>query len=337
MLQASDPKIVIVTRQTRMQAIRAKFNTRGMAQFAMQQNRQIELNRPGATQMADSNPGAVFEELDLEDQAYGSAVQQVRDELDLKDLGLHVQTIDRDFVPSFVFGPNDIVVTLGQDGLVANTAKYAVGLPIVAVNPDPARIDGILLPFKVPQARAAVRSVIQSRAKYREVTLAEVELTDGQRLLAFNDLFIGMRTHTSARYRIQYGSQSEQQSSSGVLVSTGAGSTGWLSSVFNMAAGVVKAFGGGGEKSLSPSQFPWEDPRLVYAVREPFASRTSGAELVAGTVDPGHELLIESLMSGNGVVFSDGIEADFLEFNSGATARIRTAQKKARLIVPGIG
>ena len=39
------------------------------------------------------------------------------------------------------------VVTLGQDGLVANTAKYVGAQPIVAVNPEPGRFDGILLPF----------------------------------------------------------------------------------------------------------------------------------------------------------------------------------------------
>src|SRR5213078_2433217 len=102
---------------------------------------------------------------------------------DFDDFDLPVQTVDRDFLPNFLFGPRDVVVTVGQDGLVANTAKYAVGLPIVAVNPDPRRIDGILLPFHVAQARAAVRSVLQGNAHYREVTLAEASLDDGQKLL----------------------------------------------------------------------------------------------------------------------------------------------------------
>ena len=65
-------------------------------------------------------------------------------------------------------------------------------------------------------------------------------MIDGQRLLAFNDLFIGARTHVSARYRVEYAGKQEQQSSSGLLVSTGAGSTGWLSSVMNMPSAVAK-------------------------------------------------------------------------------------------------
>src|SRR5437016_3502874 len=200
------------------------------------------------------------------------------------------------------------------------TAKYALNLPIVAVNPDPLRIDGILLPFKVDGARNAVRRVLEAKANYRAVTLAEAILPAGQRMLAFNELFIGAASHVSARYRIKLGTRSEPQSSSGVLVSTGAGSTGWLSSVFNMAAGLAqisgeKQRGGGG--GVPPVRLKWEDSRLAFVVREPFVSKHSGASIVAGMIEPRQELILESLMPADGVIFSDGIEADFLQFNSG--------------------
>ena len=333
MLQLADPKIVVVTRQTRLQALKAKFSTRGMAKFAMVRSREIERVFAAAPLPPEKELAAEFDDIESEDSRYRSAVEQMRDELDLKNLGLKVQTIDREFIPNFVFGPRDIVVTLGQDGLVANTAKYAVGLPIVAVNPDPKRIDGILLPFQVSEARAAVRAVIAGRAKRREVALAEVRLTDGQRMLAFNDFFIGMRSHVSARYRIRDGKRAEDQSSSGVLISTGAGSTGWLSSIFNMVNGVDRALKRD-EIINKPPRIEWEDARLFYVVREPFASKTSGASIVAGTIEPNTELVIESMMASGGAVFSDGIESDYLEFNSGTTARIHTADKRAQLVVP---
>jgi hypothetical protein len=149
-------------------------------------------------------------------------------------------------------------------------------------------------------------------------------------LLAFNDFFIGARTHVSARYRIRAGELSEAHSSSGVLVSTGAGSTGWISSVFNMAAGVT-AFSGGSPGSAFG--MPWEDPRLLFAVREPFVSRQSAASIVAGWIEAGEELMIESLMPAGGVIFSDGVESDFLRFEAGATARVRAAEQRAQLVV----
>src|SRR5205085_10398113 len=137
------------------------------------------------------------------------------------------------------------------------------------------------------------------------------ELEDGQRLLAFNDLFIGARTHVSARYKIGFRGAMEPHSSSGVLVSTGAGSTGWLSSVFAMA-GAVAGFSGG--KAGTAVTLAWEDPRLVFVVREPYVSRHSRAGIAAGMIEAGGELILESQMPSGGVIFSDGVEADALDF-----------------------
>jgi hypothetical protein len=124
----------------------------------------------------------------------------------------------------------------------------------------------------------------------------------------------------------------EAQSSSGILISTGAGSTGWMSSVFNMATGVTSFAGGQGGR---PIQFAWEDPRLLYAVREPFISRHSAASIVVGWIDDGQEVLVESLMASGGVIFSDGIEQDYLEFNAGAVGLVRRASQRAMLVVQG--
>jgi NAD kinase len=332
-----DQKIVIVTRPTQLAALQRKFNTRAQAKFQIVTAKRRKLAKELSTASAaklDALAEHEFDEVDQAAQQYDASVQQLRRDLAFADMDLPVQTVDRDFLPNFVFGPRDVVVTVGQDGLVANTAKYAVGLPIVAVNPDPQRIDGVLLPFRTDQARAAVRSVLHGNAAYREVTLAEALLADGQRLLAFNELFIGNRTHVSARYRLSVGGRSEPQSSSGVLVCTGAGSTGWLSSVFNMAAGVAAMLGRATATAQPPPvRMGWEDPRLVYVVREPFASKQSRADLVAGMIDPGQEVAVESDMPANGVIFSDGVESDYLEFNAGASARIRSAPGKARLVV----
>lgn len=301
-------KLIIVIRKTRLQALVERFNTRSQAKFYIE------------------HAGGNFNDYEREDDAYRSSLEVLRRTLDFE---MPQQLVDRIFVPTFQFQPEDLIVTLGQDGLVANTAKYVGTQPIVAVNPEPERFDGILLPFLPNQARESVLKVIEGKARIHEVTLAEIKLQDGQHLLAFNDLFIGARSHVSALYRINHGTRSEIQSSSGVLVSTGAGSTGWLSSVFNMASGVANFCGGA---AVTPIRMPWEDRRLVYVVREPFASRHSQAKLVAGMLEAGQDLVLESLMPSGGAIFSDGMETDFLEFNSGAVATVRTAEQRARLV-----
>ena len=301
-------KVVIITRKTRLEELIERFNSRGQAKFYIEHS------------------GGDFGEYQLEHDAYRRSLDELRRSL---DLGLKLQVVDRGLVPTFLFAPQDVIVTAGQDGLVANTAKYVGVQPIIAVNPDPERFDGILLDFSPDQARSALRDVLGGSAHFREVTLAEAALADGQKLLAFNDLFIGARTHVSARYRISLGGREEPQSSSGVLVSTGAGSTGWLSSVFNMAAAVARFSGGEPPRAL---RLAWEDPRLVFVVREPFASRHSRISIATGALEQGQELVLESLMPQGGVIFSDGVETDFLEFNSGARAGIRAAEQRARLV-----
>jgi len=302
-------KLVVVTRKTRLQELIERFNTRGQAKFYLEHS------------------GGDFAEYESEHDTYQRAADVVRRAL---DVGLPRQDLDRSLVSTYRFAAGDVVVVLGQDGLVANVAKYAGAQPIIGVNPDPARYDGILLPWQPPETRRAVTAVLAGAAVARAVTLAEVTLNDGQRLLAFNDLFIGARTHVSARYRIRAGGAVEAQSSSGVLVSTGAGSTGWISSVFNMAAGVTAFVGGEGRHGV---QLDWEDPRLLFAVREPFISRHSTAAIVAGYVPPGDELVLESLLPTGGVIFSDGIESDFLHFSAGVTARVRASPQHAMLVV----
>jgi hypothetical protein len=191
--------------------------------------------------------------------------------------------------------------------------------------------DGVLLPYNSDNFSWAIDLVLSGKYNYKEVTMAEAKLDDGQRLLAFNDFFVGPLTHVSARYQISFNDVSENHSSSGIIISTGAGSTGWLSSVFNMAKGISHVFAG--SEIQASQQMPWDTDRLMFVVREPFVSKTSQAKLAAGYIQHGQELTIESFMPNNGIIFSDGIESDFLRFNSGAIVSVGIAKERAKLVV----
>ncbi|MBI3039075.1 hypothetical protein HYY75_08520 [bacterium] len=169
----------------------------------------------------------------------------------------------------------------------------------------------------------------------KPVSMAKVQLNDGQTLFAVNDFFIGARTHVSAKYKIQFGSKTEDHISSGVIVSTGAGSTGWLRSVITGAYRIVQ----NSSKKTKPPEgaycLDWSSEQLFFAVREPFISVTSKANVVFGEFGPPEALTLTSFMPENGVIFSDGIESDYLNFNSGTTASISLAERKANLIHRG--
>lgn len=306
-------KIVVVTRKTGLEELLERFVTREQARFYLEHS------------------GVPFEPYEEEQRVHDEALARLKAALP----GGRSQFLERSFLPTFAFGERDLVVTLGPDGMVVNVAKYLSGAqPILAFNPNPSTVDGILIPFQVGEAGAVIRAVLHGDYRVREVTMARATLGDGQRLLAFNDLFIGRRTHVSARYHLTHGRRSEDQSSSGIIVSTGAGSTGWLSSVLNGAAGVVEPFSGA--KAVAPVRegyrFAWDAPRLCFSVREPFVSKASAAGIVWGNVRAGEKLEVVSQMPRDGVIFSDGVEADYLAFDSGAVASISVADRKAKLV-----
>jgi hypothetical protein len=241
------------------------------------------------------------------------------------------QVIERNFLPNFVFGASDIVVALGQDGLVANTMKYLDGKPLIGVNPDPLRFDGVLLPFEPGGVASIIEDVVNDHRSAKAVTMAEAMLSDGQRLLGVNDLFIGPKSHTSARYEIELGKQREIQSSSGIIVSTGLGSSAWMRSIVTGAIAIAGAYGKLLVETYRP--WPWDAEYLQLAVREPFPSLTSSTELVYGQVTQQTKLILRSLMPEGGVIFSDGIETDYLAFSSGTIAKIGVAKSRGTLIV----
>lgn len=298
---------IIVRNKTRLESLIERFNTKAQAKFYIE------------------SLGGDFDDYVLEHDIFYQSLNSVQAQLSTV---IKHKTIDRAFIPSYIFSNKNVIVVIGQDGLVANTAKYSKGLPIIAINPDKKRYDGVLLPFDSTDFIIAVEQVAGSRFDSRTVRFAEAKLNDGQRLLAFNDLFIGAASHVSARYKISFNNKTEEHSSSGLIVSTPAGSTGWLSSIFNMAYGVAGMF----EKNLKPKRPKLKENELLFAVREPFQSIRSQTSISSGIIDTSRLLTIESYMPTGGVIFSDGIESDFLKFNSGSVVTVGIAEETATLV-----
>jgi hypothetical protein len=120
------------------------------------------------------------------------------------------------------------------------------------------------------------------------------------------------------------GERQERQSSSGILVGTGTGSTGWCLSVARQR--------GLEERLPAP-----EERRLVWFVREPWPSCATGTDLTFGELTEGQELVVTSELGEHGVIFADGIETDWLEFLDGQTVRIGIAPSGLLLVMPASG
>ncbi len=305
-MKNNQQRVVIITRKSRLEELLYRFNTISQSKFYIE------------------HLGGDFSDYEDEHKQYQSVVLEAVKIL--SSIG-KVHRVDRAFLPNYIFGKDDIVVAIGQDGLVANTIKYLDKQKLIGVNPDSSRWDGVLLPYNIDNLSYIVEDAINKTCHIQHVTLAKATLNTGEEIYGVNDIFIGPKTHQSLRYSISIGDRYENQSSSGIIISTGLGSTGWFTSLM-VGANMIAS-----QSREDDYSFEWDSQFLYFTVREPFPSQYSQTNILFDKITNETPLIITSLMPENGVIFSDGIEKDFISFNSGTTATITIANKQGCLVV----
>lgn len=291
------PRIVFVTRESDYELVVARHATRQQARFYLESRGQrIE---------ALERHHARFEE------TLRAARAAVPD--DWRQALIRRADFDR-----FLFAPEDVVVAVGQDGLVANVAKYLDGQPVLGVNPAPDLYDGVLVRMEPGELPTVLPAAAAGAAAVERRTMVDARLDTGESLLALNEIFVGHRSHQSARYRIETKRDAEDQSSSGLIVASGTGATGWARSIMEATNHKL---------TLAP-----EERAVAYFVREPFPSVATGTALRAGKLESG-ALAVTSRMSEGGIIFADGIEQDFLTFDWGRTVELGVSDRTLNLVV----
>ncbi|WP_295693457.1 hypothetical protein [uncultured Maricaulis sp.] len=293
------PRAVLVTRQTDLDLLIGRHGTLGQVEFFLRSH--------------DREMEPLMGQADAQKRALLTVQRSIPQDWRYIE-------IDRSDLSRFLFAEGDIVIAIGQDGLIANLAKYAHGKPVVGVNPAPDQIAGLLVAHRADQLRSLLPRVADGAAAVQHRTMVEASLSDGQRLLALNEIFVGHRSHQSARYTLTHAGSIERQSSSGVIIATGTGSTGWARSIIELS---------GARVSIDPS-----DTKLAFFPREPWPSPTTGNSLKYGLIKPGEALSLTSEMNESGVVFADGIEDDRLAFDRGLSVSIKRAHETLQLIQP---
>ena len=290
---STTPRVVVVHRHTELDELLARHGTRGQAAFFLR-SRGRSLDEVAARHEAVQTALAIV----------GSAIP----------VDWRRATVERADLDRFLFAPEDIVAVVGQDGLVANVAKYLDRQPVIGVDPDPGRNAGVLVRHSPAEFAVALRNVetVEQRA------MVEAVLDDGQTLVALNEFFIGHPSHQSARYRLVVGEFEERQSSSGMIVSTGTGATGWCRSIWQQT----------GSALVLPEP---SEPRLVWFVREPWPSPATGTSLSEGELEASRSLGLVAETDGL-VVFGDGIESDRLTLGWGQEVLVRLAERTLRLV-----
>ena len=294
------PRLVLVTRETEYDELLVRHATPGQAGAF--------LRRRGQTP----------EGLDTQHRHLSEILAEIRAGV---PKGWRMAAVRRAELDRFLFAPEDVVVAVGQDGLVANLAKYLHGQPVIGVNAEPGRNAGVLVPHAPGDVAAMLPAAAAGTLHTQRRTMIRAELDDGQALLALNEVFVGHASHQSARYSITLGSRQELQSSSGLIVATGTGATGWALSIERAT---------GEQITVAPDEMAG-----LFLVREPWPSPATGTSIVSGRLGRGDTLLIASRMNEGGVVFADGMEHDRLDFSWGRTLTISVALDRQLHFVPG--
>ncbi|MGW1864915.1 hypothetical protein ACWCPS_05075 [Streptomyces mauvecolor] len=229
--------------------------------------------------------------------------------------------VERADLDRFLFAPEDVIVVVGQDGLVANAAKYLSGQPVIGIDPEPGRNPGVLVRHRPSDSAALLPAAASRGCAVEELTMVEALTDDSQRLLALNEIYLGAPGHQSARYRIgpdDPAASAEAQASSGVLVGTGTGATGWLRSLWR-------------QRASAPALPARADARLVWFVREAWPSPVTGTSLVDGELSRSERLRI-TVESDRLVAFGDGMESDAMDLTWGQSVSLGVSDTALRLV-----
>lgn len=302
-------RVVIVTKPTRLEELVLQHLTEGAARFALESR------------------GQSIRLYEKEDAAYRAALSEVQRQI---PNDLPTTTVRREDLPNFLFRDTDLIVVCGPDGLFVNLAKYIGSQPVLTINPDPDTVAGVLMLFPPSAVGEAVAKVQGGKHRSEHLPFIKASVDDDRIVWGVNDVFVGRKDHVSARYELSFGSQKESQSSSGIIVSTGIGSTGWIRSVAAMVAGLTHG-GLGNKLSSLPAAISNE---LVFVVREPFPSPNTGTTVVTGRVMPGKPLIVSSEMPDGGYIFSDGVVERAVGWNAGSTVTISVGDRYVQRIIP---
>jgi len=212
------------------------------------------------------------------------------------------------------FRGKDLIICAGGDGTVLNSAQYVSdSTPVLTVRSDKRSV-GTLCEIDAEDFETALEQILADKYTVDQWTRAEGRFRD-KRMYALNEIYVGIRHSPSmARYEITVDGKTEAQMSSGIVFSTGTGSTAWYGNV-----------------PRSDGTFPRTAKELRFIVRE--HNLASKYKLTKGIVAPGHAVVVNSKMNVDGCISFDGDYAKrMFDFGKGESVEIRVAEMPINVI-----
>ena len=233
----------------------------------------------------------------------------------LKGRGLDVQLVLRNQVHRLreVDRKFHLVVSVGGDGTLLDSSHHVRQIPILGVNSDPQRSVARFSGCDLKSFPRILGDYLEGKLKPSFVHRLEFSINGKKsQWLVLNDLLVcTLSPAGTSRYVLKVGSRMEEQMSSGVWISTAAGSS----------AAIYSAGG---------RLLPVSSRRFQFVVREAYQRKFGPRRLLKGELGPGQALEVVSYMK-EGRLFMDGANLSS-PFRLGDRLKVKTSRHPLKVI-----
>lgn len=247
-----------------------------------------------------------------------SALRLVKDTLKRHKINYDIS--DREKLNKKLFKNKDLIIAVGGDGTFIRASHFIFDkTPLMGVNSDPRCKEGFFMTSEKKDFEKKFKKVLNNEHSIQKIHRLEAYI--GKKKVsefALNEFYIASKKpyHTTI-YAVNINGKTERQKSSGVLVSTAAGSHAWI-------------------KSAGGKIMPLGSSKFEYLVREPYYGRTCAkCDLCKGILDKNEKIEIV-FNAGKGVLVVDSLSKEHM-FKAGQKVTVKMSQKPLYRILFGTG
>ena len=226
----------------------------------------------------------------------------------LKKYGIEYNLADRDKLKYEQFLSRDLIIAVGGDGTFLRAAQFVDAQVMFGVNADVSRKEGFFMSSDKNNFESILKKILHGKANIKKFPRLETFINNKKiETLALNELFIGpKKAYHAAKYVLEFSGKKERQKSSGVLVTTPAGSYAWAK-----ACGIKTM-------SLGSKNFQ-------FVVREPYEGKVfRNYKLKSGILRPNQRVKIISEML-DGIIVADSVGIEH-SFKNGSKAAVKLSK-----------
>jgi len=217
---------------------------------------------------------------------------------------------DREKLNKNLFQNKDLIIAVGGDGTFLRASHFIFDkTPMLGVNSDSKCKEGFFMAATKMDFNKKLNGIIINNFKIKKLHRLEARINNKKiPEFALNEFYVSSeKDYQTARYFLTLKGRRERQKSSGIIISTAAGSNAWMKS----AGGVT---------------LPLSSDKFEYMVREPYYGRVSAkCGLVNNILNRNEKIEIEFKV-GNGMLIADSLSKEH-RFKVGDKVIVKMSKK----------